>query len=213
MSTQQDLYLIADELRGNALQGLRYAGDEYAKERFAQVLKACARIIAAVDHTDEGEIYNRFLDNLYHISPVMCVESVVFRGGKILLIQRSDDQLWAIPGGLSEIGETVAEAAVRELWEEAGVRGKNPRLIGLFDSRSWHMRSKVHFVSAMFQIETNDIPGLHSVEDHTNPAFHESLAVDFFDEDHLPPLSQGHHMKVPMVFKMMRGEVPMPYFD
>ncbi len=158
MPTQQDLYLIADELRGIAVHGLRYAENEYDKERYEQILRVCARIIAAVDHTDAEELFTRFHDNLWHVSPVMCVESVVLRGGKILLIQRTDDQLWAIPGGLSEIGETVAQAAVRELWEEAGVRGQNPRLMGLFDSRAWQMRSKVHFVSAMFQLDTDDLP-------------------------------------------------------
>ncbi len=213
MTTQQDLYLIADELRGIAVHGLRYAENEYDTGRYEQVLKVCARIITAVDHTDAEELFTRFHDNLWHVSPVMCVESVVFRSGKILLIQRTDDQLWAIPGGLSEIGETVAQAAVRELWEEAGVRGQNPRLIGLFDSRPWQMRSKVHFISAMFQLDSDDLPGLHSVDDQAHPAFHESLAVDFFAEDQLPPLSPGHHLQVPMVFKMMRGEVPIPYFD
>ncbi len=216
MSAQQDLYLIADELRATASQGLRFAENEYDKGRYEQVLRACARIIAAVNG-DSGssveDMATRFHDNLYHISPVLCVESVVFRDGKLLLIQRSDDQLWAIPGGLSEVGETVAEAAIRELWEEAGVRGRNPRLLGLFDSRPWQSRSRMHLVSAMFQLETDDLPGLHSMDETAHPAFHESLAVDFFDEAHLPPLSQGHHLRVPFVFKMLRGEVPIPFFD
>ncbi|RJO79444.1 NUDIX domain-containing protein [Nocardia panacis] len=42
--------------------------------------------------------------------------------GRLLLTRRCDNGLWVLPGGKLELGETIAEAAVREVWEEAGVR-------------------------------------------------------------------------------------------
>ena len=42
--------------------------------------------------------------------------------GRLLLIQRSDNHRWAIPAGAMELGESMEQCAVRELWEETGLR-------------------------------------------------------------------------------------------
>ncbi|GIE35483.1 NUDIX domain-containing protein [Actinoplanes italicus] len=41
---------------------------------------------------------------------------------RLLLIQRSDNHRWAIPAGAMELGESMEQCAVRELWEETGLR-------------------------------------------------------------------------------------------
>src|SRR5258708_12217582 len=41
--------------------------------------------------------------------------------GKILLHRRSDNDLWALPGGAMEIGESISETVVREAKEETGL--------------------------------------------------------------------------------------------
>jgi 8-oxo-dGTP pyrophosphatase MutT (NUDIX family) len=41
--------------------------------------------------------------------------------GRVLLIRRADNGLWALPGGAQEIGETTRRAAVREVREETGI--------------------------------------------------------------------------------------------
>ncbi|GIG59859.1 NUDIX hydrolase [Longispora fulva] len=41
--------------------------------------------------------------------------------GRILLIKRSDNGLWAVPAGGMELGDSVRECAVREVWEETGL--------------------------------------------------------------------------------------------
>ncbi len=38
-------------------------------------------------------------------------------------------------------------------------------------------------------------------------------AVDFFDENNLPPLSPGHHLRIPHIFKQLRDDAPIPFFD
>lgn len=42
--------------------------------------------------------------------------------GRVLLIQRSDNGHWALPAGAMELGESIAECAVREVWEETGLQ-------------------------------------------------------------------------------------------
>jgi 8-oxo-dGTP pyrophosphatase MutT (NUDIX family) len=41
--------------------------------------------------------------------------------GRVLLIQRSDNGYWALPAGAMEVGESIAEAATREVFEETGL--------------------------------------------------------------------------------------------
>jgi hypothetical protein len=42
--------------------------------------------------------------------------------GEILMIRRTDNGNWAVPGGAIDLGESVAQAAVRETFEESGIR-------------------------------------------------------------------------------------------
>ena len=42
---------------------------------------------------------------------------------RLLLIQRSDNHRWAIPAGAMELGESMEECAIREVWEETGLHG------------------------------------------------------------------------------------------
>lgn len=67
----------------------------------------------------------------YPDSPQIAVGAVVIRDEKVLLVKRRKPPgrgLWSIPGGRVELGETLKEAAEREVKEEAGViiRAKDP---------------------------------------------------------------------------------------
>lgn len=52
--------------------------------------------------------------------------------GRILMIRRTDNDLYSIPGGQLELGETLAEAAVREVREETGIECEIRGVIGLY---------------------------------------------------------------------------------
>jgi len=69
--------------------------------------------------------------------PIACVGVVCRRGDDVLLIKRGREPLkgkWSIPGGKMDFGETVQEAALRELKEETGVEARITRLIDVVDS-------------------------------------------------------------------------------
>lgn len=52
--------------------------------------------------------------------------------GEILLIRRSDNDNWALPGGALELGESLVEAGVRETFEETGLRCVVTGLVGVY---------------------------------------------------------------------------------
>lgn len=69
----------------------------------------------------------------YPTRPFVGVGIVLFKGDEVLLVKRAKPPVsdnWSIPGGAQELGETVREAALRELKEETGV---DAELIGLVD--------------------------------------------------------------------------------
>ena len=53
-------------------------------------------------------------------------------GGDVLLIRRSDNQNWAVPGGAIDLGESMVQAAVRETKEETGVDCEITGLVGIY---------------------------------------------------------------------------------
>ncbi|MGW4131966.1 NUDIX hydrolase [Amycolatopsis japonica] len=54
--------------------------------------------------------------------------------GRILMIRRTDNDLYSIPGGQLELGETLAQAAVREVREETGIECEVAGVIGLYSN-------------------------------------------------------------------------------
>jgi ADP-ribose pyrophosphatase YjhB (NUDIX family) len=52
--------------------------------------------------------------------------------GEILLIKRSDNDNWALPGGAIDIGESMTQAAVRETKEETGIDCEITGLVGIY---------------------------------------------------------------------------------
>lgn len=52
--------------------------------------------------------------------------------GEILLIRRSDNGNWALPGGAIDLGESVAQAAIRETSEETGINCEITGLVGIY---------------------------------------------------------------------------------
>jgi ADP-ribose pyrophosphatase YjhB (NUDIX family) len=52
--------------------------------------------------------------------------------GRLLLVHKIDNDFWALPGGAMELGESVADAAVREVEEETGVKIELTGLVGIY---------------------------------------------------------------------------------
>lgn len=202
---EQELGRIAGDLRAVAAFGINFARPgSHDEERWHHVLAAAARLSALLDGRTAEATLAGYLSRQFELGPQASGEAAVMRDGKLLLIRRTDDGLWALPGGITDPGETVAETALRELREEVGITGRPARLLGLFDSRLWHSEKRIHFYHAVFLVEPDD------PEPRLSP---ETSAAAYFAEGELPPLSPGHHLRAPFIFRQLRGDAPIPYYD
>ena len=80
---------------------------------------------------------------------------VVLRGDEVLLIRRAKEPVsdrWSIPGGAQEIGETVREAALREVAEETGLEVEIVGLVDVVDgiNRDEAGRARYHYTLVDF---------------------------------------------------------------
>ncbi|MEV0785895.1 NUDIX domain-containing protein [Streptomyces sp. NPDC050423] len=66
-------------------------------------------------------------------SVVPSVTAVVRDGdGRILIIHKTDNDLWALPGGGHDIGESIGDTVVREVVEETGITVQIDSIVGLY---------------------------------------------------------------------------------
>ena len=85
----------------------------------------------------------------YPDRPLVAVAAVVIRDdGRVLLVQRGQDPgkgRWGLPGGLVELGETLAQALQRELREECGIKVEPGEVLGIVESRVRDEQGRLRF--------------------------------------------------------------------
>ena len=72
----------------------------------------------------------------YPARPIVGIGVIVWAGERVLLIRRGQPPRqgqWSLPGGAQQLGETVAEAAQREVLEEAGIEIELGPLVAIVD--------------------------------------------------------------------------------
>lgn len=81
--------------------------------------------------------------------------------GCILIVHDLDADAWTLPGGIIEPGETPADAAVREVWEEAGILVKLNRIAGIVGGpgceTSYRNGDKIAWVATVFDATAEDV--------------------------------------------------------
>jgi ADP-ribose pyrophosphatase YjhB (NUDIX family) len=168
-------------LQAIAQDGLTYTRDDYDIGRYEQLREVAAEILAA--HST-GELHSaRELLELETgpATPKVDVRAAVFDADRILLVKEPDDGSWSLPGGWADVGETPAEAAVREVREETGYRVRAGRLISAYDrDRQGHPSIPYHVYKLVFLCEIVDEAPSRTVD---------ADGVGFFGEHDLPELS------------------------
>jgi 8-oxo-dGTP diphosphatase len=98
----------------------------------------------------------------YPNCPQVAVGAIVFKEDKVLLVLRGKPpavNLWSIPGGSVELGETLQEATEREIREEAGITIRAREPVYTFDVLERDNKGNVRFHYVIVDLEADYISG------------------------------------------------------
>jgi len=171
----------ARSLQAIAQTGLAYEPRVYDVERYEQVRRIAAEMLADPARVDADGVEGLLASQIGHATPKVDVRGAVFRDGAILLVEEASDLGWSLPGGWADVGETPSEAVVREVLEESGYRTRAVKLIGVYERDRRATRPHVwHIWKLAFLCELQDEEQL--------PLGAETTDARFFARDELPRL-------------------------
>lgn len=208
ISPAEQIALWADKLRDLSAAGLEYSNNPYDTTRYKAIQTLSMEMLAYASG-QSLETLEPLRSNIFsRMSPVVAgAAAVIDKDGKILLMRRADNRLWSMPAGQMEVGETAAEAVVRETLEETGVRCIPKALVGVYDSRRWDRGMLHHVYKFTFLCE----PLENQIPEPFDP--HETLEIGWFAEGELPAeLQKGHDKRIRDAYKVRNGELGV-YFD
>ena len=140
----------------------------------------------------------------------LSVSAVVWRDSgsdELLLMRRSDNGHWGLPGGYVEAGESVKEATQREVMEETGYHIEIGRLIGVYSDPSRQVIAyapdrRVQAVNLCFEAHPSQDVAPASP---TTPE--ETLELGFFSIDDLPePFVPIHDIRLADARELVRED-------
>jgi ADP-ribose pyrophosphatase YjhB (NUDIX family) len=139
----------------------------------------------------------------YPDRPQVGIGVILLRGTEVLLIRRGkapERGAWALPGGSQELGETVEQAARRELREETGLECDELTLVGAADSIHYDAEGRIlyHYTILDFAAryiggdatpgdDATDIAWVHTNEFDDYDLWHEARRVILAAFSRLPP--------------------------
>jgi ADP-ribose pyrophosphatase YjhB (NUDIX family) len=200
----EQIALWSDKLRDMAATGLKYAQNIYDHARYQAIQQIAIEMLALATERPLAELEPLRESIFARMSPLVAgTAAIVDDDGRILLMRRSDNRLWNMPGGILEVGETPAAGVVREVLEETGVRCKPIALVGVYDNRKWETGVIQHLYKFTFLCKPLDEGQLRETASHAV----ETLEIGWFAESALPDdLFAGHVQRVRDAFRVWRGE-------
>jgi ADP-ribose pyrophosphatase YjhB (NUDIX family) len=168
-------------LQAIAQNGLMFSKDPFDRERYKQVRSVAAEILASNTATDMLLISTLLRGEQGYATPKIDVRGAVFHANRLLFVREASDDLWTLPGGWADVGESPAEAVMREIREESGFETQVCKLVALYDrNKHAHPPMLFHVYKAFFLCDLIGGSAAPSLE---------TSEVTFFGWEDLPPLS------------------------
>lgn len=138
----------ARRIHSLAQAGLAYSADPFDRERYTELLKLSAEMLASTSDLDpvrlEALLFAEIGPKAY-ATPKVAIRGAAFRGEEVLLVREQfDGGRWTLPGGWMDAGDTPGGAAAREFREETGYEVRVTKL-ALVQDRDHHKQSPFLF--------------------------------------------------------------------
>ena len=208
MTPAEQLALWGDKLRDISAMGLRFSKNVHDESAFRAVQTIAMEMFALATGEPWEQIEPLRASIFSRPTPFVAGDAAVIDDvGRILLVQRTDNGKWAMPGGALEVGETPAEGVIREAWEETGIHSQIVCLVAVFDSRLCRTPTRHHLYQFVFLCKPSN-------EDAGQPSHTvEVLNARWFSEKELPEdIDPGHRSRIPEAFRVWHGDSRV-FFD
>ncbi len=162
--------------------------------------KYCTSCGQKLSSKHEGDALRDYCESchlFFYDNPLPVASNIVVKNRNILLVKRKNEPykgLWCLPMGFAESGESIEDAALRELREESGVVGKIITLVDVSSSKSDVYGDLLHLT-----FETDWIEGDLMAGD-------DASALNFFPLENLPDMAFSSNVKAIQKFISSKKE-------
>jgi ADP-ribose pyrophosphatase YjhB (NUDIX family) len=124
----------------------------------------------------------------YPVRPIVAVGVAVRRDDRVLVVQRAREPsrgAWTVPGGVVDLGETMTQAAAREVGEECGIAVEVGPIVGAIDNIVRDEDGAVRYHFAIVDYAARYLDGELALNDELTDAAWVTPAQ--FDTYHISP--------------------------
>jgi ADP-ribose pyrophosphatase YjhB (NUDIX family) len=175
----------ATALLAIAQTGLTYGPNVFDRIRYQEVHEAAVALMELVSNGSADAVRRVVTLDSGHATPKVEVRGALFdSSGRVLLVHDRLDGLWTLPGGWTDVLESPSESVCREVLEESGYTVSATKLVAVLDREKNGHQPPLPFHVYKFFFLCEEIS-------RGEPDPTETLAVDWFPLDALPPLSHS----------------------
>lgn len=189
----------AIELQSLAQAGLTYGKDVYDMERYERIREISAEMISHMSDIPIEKVKNLFCNETGYQTPKLDTRAAIFENGKILLVRENNGK-WSLPGGWCDVNVSIAENAVKETKEEAGLDVVVDRVIAIQDRAKHNLPVYAYGVCKVF-VQCSVIGG--QFEQNI-----ETTEYRYFSENDLPELAaeKNNEEQIKMCFEAYHAD-------
>ena len=168
---------FAIRIQSLAQAGLAYCKNEYDMERYEELRRIAAEMIACETDLPIEKVRGFFCNETGYQTPKIDTRAAIFKDGKILLVHENNGT-WSLPGGWCDVDQSVASNTIKEIKEETGLEAAAEKLIAVQDWRK-HNRCNLPYGVIKIFVLCNVLGG--SFEDNI-----ETTEIRYFGKKELP---------------------------
>ncbi|BDR60490.1 NUDIX hydrolase [Lactobacillus xylocopicola] len=190
---------------------MKYGHDRFDLERYQEIRDIATEMMVAKTGLPVKQVKALFSSEDGYQTPKLGTRAAIFNGSKILLVRETTDDHWSLPGGWCEPNTNVADNCIKEAKEESGRDIVLDRVIAIRNHQAnVHNHKRVERAINVCNVFflAHEAGGDFSPNTETD-------ACQYFDYDHLPPLSvqRNSQAEIKMCFAALKDANWQVRFD